>query len=115
MRLNQRFSFSLSGLLAVAFVAAALISLNVRPSYPNWPDRSSPLTGGVALTTMRQYGWPFACVDAYRTHGRGEITREYRITEVRWRPVVWNVIFLVFACSSLAWICGRLTEVAIRD
>ena len=95
MKHLRRFSFSLRTFLIVSVVFSTLVTLNLRPAYPHWRDRSAPITG-YAHTTMRQYGWPFGCVDAYETwewSSNYQRVPEYRVQEVRWWPAAGNAVF----------------------
>ena len=87
-------------MLIVSAVATTIVAFNVRPSYPNWINRSSPITGA-PHTLMRQYGWPFGCVDAYPNsdlNSIGRIVTVYEVEEIRWLPIFGNLAFCLAAC-----------------
>lgn len=111
-------SFSLRTLLVIPAVFAACIALNLRPTYPNAPTKTTPVSGGAYYVfAMREYGWPWGCVHAdlkpdwEASDGELKFATVYHLGEIFWLPLCANVAVPIVICvvltSGVSWWPGR--------
>ena len=113
-----RLNFSLRTLSVVPAVFAACIALNLRPTYPNAPTETTAMSGGAYFVfAMREYGWPWGCVQADLkpdwdvSDGELVFATVYHVGDVFWLPLCANVAVPIAICvvliSGMSWWAGR--------